>query len=375
MVQIVDVSQRLRPDSVTEVARKSALMRQNQLEQASQPLRIKEARAQSQDADIKRAGQASRIFLASLGDVEGRTPDELAQQWQGAKQATAQFGFDLGGVPDDFSTQWLQAAQGFERQASGGASAPKVGAQKILDDGTIVQSTDAGPVVFNSLGDKVTGQAAADAIKAANEVGVDLTSRGAGGRTAASLAAQKGIKAEIASEVKGAEAATKLSTESFEKLGGVRGSIRTIDAAIDAIDEGAETGVVTQFLPSISQASIKLDQLQSQMGLDVISNTTFGALSEGELSLALNTALPKNLGPEDLREWLVEKKESQEKLSNYLEDAAAFLGRPGNTVAKFIDQQRVQRQQGRQQQAQAPQTAAPASQLSDEELLRLVGGQ
>ena len=77
------------------------------------------------------------------------------------------------------------------------------------------------------------------------------------------------------------------------------------------------------------------------MGLNVVSNTTFGALSEGELALALSTALPINLDPIPLRKWIVEKKNAQIKLKDYLTNAAIFMGTPGNTRAGWMDSQRV----------------------------------
>jgi hypothetical protein len=93
-------------------------------------------------------------------------------------------------------------------------------------------------------------------------------------------------------------------------------------------------------LPSVRESSIKLDNIQKRMGLDVIGNTTFGALSESELNFALDTALPKDLPPAELREWLTRKRESQQKLAAYLENAASFLGKPGNTVSDFLEMQK-----------------------------------
>jgi hypothetical protein len=72
----------------------------------------------------------------------------------------------------------------------------------------------------------------------------------------------------------------------------------------------------------------------------VIQNTTFGALSEGEMALALDTALPTNLAPPELRQWLVEHKGAQEKLLSYVESAASYLSIPGSTIGQFIKDQK-----------------------------------
>ncbi len=144
----------------------------------------------------------------------------------------------------------------------------------------------------------------------------------------------------IAASERAAEEAIKRSGEAFDQLSSVRQATANLDEAIQLIDEGAGTGPVMSKLPSVREASIKLDNLQGRLGLDVIGNTTFGALSESELNFALSTALPKNLEGPALKEWLQKKKQSQEKLANYLEDAAMFLGRPGNTVADFLERQK-----------------------------------
>ncbi len=138
-----------------------------------------------------------------------------------------------------------------------------------------------------------------------------------------------------------AKTSTKLIDDGFDKITGLQGSIRNIDRAIRLIDNGAKTGAVQRFLPSIRKSSIELNQLQNELGLDVIGGTTFGALSKGELDLALETALPKNLNEADLKDWLIRKRESQNKLLNYYQDQIDFLDQ-GGTIPEFLRQQREQ---------------------------------
>ena len=51
----------------------------------------------------------------------------------------------------------------------------------------------------------------------------------------------------------------------------------------------------------------------------------FGALSESELELALQTALPTNLSEDALSDWLRRKRDAQDKLADYLTQQARFL--------------------------------------------------
>ena len=144
-------------------------------------------------------------------------------------------------------------------------------------------------------------------------------------------------KATIASTVKGAEQAVVQSGKIFELLGPVNKSIVNINDAINAIDQGADTGAIMGRLPSVTEASVTLDNIRGQMGLDIIGATTFGALSEGELEFALSTALPIGLDEPALRNWLVRKGEAQKKYSEELRKAAIYLGKPGNTVSGYLD--------------------------------------
>lgn len=171
----------------------------------------------------------------------------------------------------------------------------------------------------------------------------------------AELADQRG---EEAAKVEAEKQSIRLSEEAYKSLANVKSSISNMDEAIAAIDEGASSGRVSSMLPSVRESSIKLDNIQKRMGLDVIGNTTFGALSGDELKFALDTALPKDLKPAELREWLIKKREAQQKLAAYLENAAAFLGRPGNTVADFLEMQRSESQDQRGDSDQPPMPGA-----------------
>ncbi len=155
----------------------------------------------------------------------------------------------------------------------------------------------------------------------------------------------------IAAQTDAAKSAITASNDAIKALAPIKSTIANIDDAIKAIDEGANTGVVASKLPSVQKASIELDNARSRLGLNVVQGTTFGALSEGELKLALDTALPTNLQPKDLKSWLIAKKSAQQKLASQLEDAAKFLGTPGATPAMYLEKNSVKTEEP---------TAAPA---------------
>ena len=92
-----------------------------------------------------------------------------------------------------------------------------------------------------------------------------------------------------------------------------------------------------------------LDNLQAQLGLNVISNTTFGALSESELKFALDSAAPKSLEPEALKAWLLRKQTAQRKLIDYLYEAGDYIGQGGNEFGFMAKKRRENKGQTTQQ--------------------------
>jgi len=150
-------------------------------------------------------------------------------------------------------------------------------------------------------------------------------------------------EAAIVTAKKLAEGQAKLTSKTIEKgfnsIAGINKNIRNIDRALGALDRGAGTGAVERFLPSIKAASVELNQIQGELALDVVGSVTFGALSQGELDLARDIALPTGLDEPALRDWLNRKKIAQSKLRDYFNEQIQFLD-GGGTVPEFLASKR-----------------------------------
>ena len=133
------------------------------------------------------------------------------------------------------------------------------------------------------------------------------------------------------------EQASKVSGDAFDQLRGNRQTITTMNEAIKAIDNNASSGFFSKYLPSFRESTIQLENAAQRMGLDVIAATTFGALSEGELRLAMDTAVPSNLKPKALKSWLNERITAKKKLSRELTKMAVELGKGKTTVAEYLE--------------------------------------
>lgn len=349
---------------------------QNRLAELLQPYQVQRQQAaltganlanqqqqgQISDQQIKRMTLLTKVFKDSLGDGFDQLPDEeKALRWQTGMGNIEALGADMQGMPLEYSPEGMQFVNALSERLglnSGGFGKQLVNVRKADGSLAIVQASEEGGVK------EISGYTPV-ALTPEAQAQLDVTTTGAKEDAKYDARIEKGAAAEGAKQA-GAQA-VKLSGEAFEQLSGVRENITQLDEVVRLIDEGAQTGEVASRLPSITEASKSLDNLQARMGLNVVQNTTFGALSEGELALALNTALPKNKDPDALREWAIEKKAAQEKLANYLDEVATYLGTPGNTIAGWLEAQRNRRRSERQK-------SAPSTNLSDVSTEDLLNG-
>lgn len=148
------------------------------------------------------------------------------------------------------------------------------------------------------------------------------------------------IAAMVARATKGGEISQVMARDSYNTLGKVRLNIGNLEAAIAAVDAGADTGFIESNFPDWRASSIELRNIQRQLGLDVIGSVTFGALSAEELKLALETAIPINLQPAELKDWLQRKREYQLRMSSELEKATMFFS-GGGTLGDYVKLQKA----------------------------------
>lgn len=212
---------------------------------------------------------------------------------------------------------------------------------EILPNGTtVIVGRNGGVLVRGPDGRELTGQEAAAAIDEGQRMRAEYERGVYGARREGQNEAEAATGAAAAAAGAAGEQAVDMSGEAWNSALAIGRSNSTIDEAIAAIDGGARSGAIDRYLPNVSEASASLENAMNRLGLDVISATTFGALSEGEMRLAMETAVPRNLNEADLRAWLVRKREANAKAQDMLIDAARFLGTPGNTLAMWIDKNR-----------------------------------
>ena len=241
---------------------------------------------------------------------------------------------------DDFEAAGWTAVppEGWSDGTDGGGFEAK--STEIITGGIVVFAGKDGTVkvVRSSDGVELTGDEAAEAIKKAQDRGTQLQGERSGARRAGVIGVNTALNA-------------------FEKVGQIRTNIANLNEARRlVVEEGANTGVIESLLPSWRSSTIELQNVRSSLGLDVVGSVTFGALSQGELSLALNTALPTNLQEEALADWLDRKIDAQQKLSEYLTRQAVYLSDGDKTVGDWLRLQRQEQEERERQEAELRQS-------------------
>jgi hypothetical protein len=248
----------------------------------------------------------------------------------------------IGGVRAGAITPADAARTGFQllKTQSEAASDPNVQSSTTLPDmsGVVTVMRDGSVRVTTAGGETLSGQAAQDFVSQAQANAAQVARELYGARREGTLGADIELGGTAAATTAAGEAQIERANEAFDQAANVQSNISNINDAIAAIDAGARSGLVENFFPSITEASASLENAMNRMGLDVIGSVTFGALSEGEMRLAMETAVPRNLDPAQLRDYLVRKREAQTKARDALMRAANYLSRPGNTLEGWFAQ-------------------------------------
>jgi len=130
--------------------------------------------------------------------------------------------------------------------------------------------------------------------------------------------------------------AVDLSKDAFDQMRAVNSNLANYDQAMSELNNGANTGWFENFFASMTPASIALDNVANQLTLGVLQSVTFGALSEAELNMARQTALPTDMQEAELFGWVKNKKLASEIASDRFNDMARYLSTPGKTLNDWI---------------------------------------
>lgn len=181
-------------------------------------------------------------------------------------------------------------------------------------------------------------------------------------------AAKQQRKIAEAGGAKAAEEAVKKGGEFFSQAQNMYEAIEMLNRAEDEVDKAMAspsgytgTGVIQQYLPAINEGSMRIRSIGNQLGLEVIKSATFGALSEAEMRMAMQTGLERGLDGPQLKKWIQDKREAQQKLYEYYMEAASFIGAPKPDGGVFTQNDWVKLQREKYKEAKAKEAETPSS--------------
>jgi len=91
-------------------------------------------------------------------------------------------------------------------------------------------------------------------------------------------------------------------------------------------------------LPNVSSAANRFNNIVKSLGLGVVSSTTFGALSEGELKLALAVGFPPGMSRDETIKYLKDKQNAIAKLNREMIGMARHFEDNGST-SEYLEKQ------------------------------------
>jgi len=144
-------------------------------------------------------------------------------------------------------------------------------------------------------------------------------------------------------ETKSAGAKAKMVQTTISNLINVDSSLRNMARAKRALRDSIASGQadisgpINQYFPDISVEATELTSARNALGLDVVGSVTFGALSKGELDLALTQGLPLTLKPPQLLEFIERREAAIKKYRTILMKAARTMADPQKDYDDYLD--------------------------------------
>ena len=265
---------------------------------------------------------AANMFYQQQGyTLPGATNQTIAflEQKAGAGDQNAQAALALvqtAGAPEALKTYI---------NATSTNAANKTGATtKAYDNGTTLSIFQDGTrKVTNPSGEELTGAAAAEAIRVAQADEVE--------------------QARVTEfKTTSAESKAKMVQTTIDSIINVNSSLRNYAKAKDALRSAIAnnkniSGIISQYFANVSVEAAELENARNALGLDVIGSVTFGALSKGELDLALTQGLPLGLEEPKLLEYIERREVALGKYRASLLNAARIFANPQKDYDDYLD--------------------------------------
>lgn len=151
--------------------------------------------------------------------------------------------------------------------------------------------------------------------------------------------------------------AQEVGVDAMKSYDQIQQDINNLEQALAAVKARPQiTGPLATFLPNITAEAAAFERAANQLGLGVVSGTTFGALSQSELALALRTNIDKGLLPDEQIKQLENIIRLRRKMADAMYKKARRLAAGDVKYSEYIKSERPENVQQAGSPALAPVT-------------------
>lgn len=265
---------------------------------------------------------------------------------QGSRQPGATFLGDLAGafqpVPGELTAI---ASQGSEQEAAARMQAAGLAGQIILEEKKRLTGVNSGKSVQvgGPQTDPNTGEVYVIILAPDGTLSRQLVMDDSGNVQRALTPGEVAeIEQEKAAVIRRVEDKDKLEGEMYANIQSAQSFAADFEAVLYNVKQAQEkdvstgTGFFEKHLPALNEYSSMIRSLEGQLGLGVVGEVTFGALSKGELDLAMDINFNSDLEGEALVSDIENRLIAKQKLAGLLRDAYGRL-RAADSVKEFRD--------------------------------------
>jgi hypothetical protein len=124
----------------------------------------------------------------------------------------------------------------------------------------------------------------------------------------------------------------------FDSFSSTQALVKSYEDALDALNSGANTGAIINALtPTIMNPTIALNNARGRIGLDVAASSKLQPISNSDLAIIMDTAIPTDMTPDALRPWLENKIAATKRAANLVKEGVSYFQRGDATFDGWLN--------------------------------------
>ena len=156
-------------------------------------------------------------------------------------------------------------------------------------------------------------------------------------RNAEAGAAMVNFAADKQRVVQGAKDLQAIKTDYFKQRATAISMRNLYEQGLKQLEAGAGTGFLESRLPNFTNAAALLENVRQQIGLTLLSDAGLTPVSNADLQVLLNAAIPFEAGEEAVKQWVKDKIAAYDKLIPVLDKGVDHFER-GKSMSSWLDE-------------------------------------